>query len=407
MNRTLGYVTPVRAFLDGEKIYMQAASGRVANALARNYEKVYLCARIQHDPPPSTGDLPLDALNIELVAQPFWRTTTGSLFHFFGIVRAYIQTCRRSDVLFVRGMCPYIAALYLCAFLYRRPICHWIIGDPVALLRTGTRKGRLLDAISLLYALQDRMFSRLGRRLTDGAFVCNGRELARAYSSPRTIATVSSTVHENEFFYRADTCTRSIVRILFVGYIRPEKGLEYLLNAVGRLEPDVPWELEIIGPDAFPKYRRQLDQIVAALGIQDRVRWTGYMPYGEPLSGRMRAADILVLPSLSEGTPHVLVEAKANSLPCISTNVGGVPTVVTHEFDALLIPPKDAETLTAAIERIIDDGDLRRSLIRTGFATAQNQTLECFIDTVRSQLNTDVEGATAPCYGINQVKREK
>src|ERR1700680_4185653 len=130
MSRILGYVTPVRAFSSAGEIYMQAASGRVAEALAKHYEKVCVCARVVQGDPPAPFDFPLDARNLELVAQPFWNTTAGSLVHFFRIARAYVRTCRRADVLFVRGMCPYTAVLYFCAAVSRKPICHWIVGDP-------------------------------------------------------------------------------------------------------------------------------------------------------------------------------------------------------------------------------------------------------------------------------------
>jgi glycosyltransferase involved in cell wall biosynthesis len=399
MNQTIGYVTPVRAFLSASEIYMQAASGRVADALAKHYKKVYICTRVVYGPPPVPADLPLAAPNLELIAQPIWNSTAGSLPHFVGIVRAYVRTCRRADVLFVRGMCPYIAALYVCAFLFGRPICHWIVGDPVSVLGTSTRKGPLLDSLATLYALQDRMFSRLGRWLTGGAFICNGSELARLYKSSRTSATVSSTVQDFEFSSRADTCQGGAVRILFVGYIRPEKGIEYLLEAVSGLKTEMQWELEIVGPDNdFPEYRRRLDEIAAARGIQDRVHWIGYVPYGEILFERMRAADIFVLPSLSEGTPHVLVEARANGLPCVSTFVGGVPDTVTDGVDALLVPSKNPCALARAIERIAGDRELRRALIRNGSILARKETLECFIEAVRMELepNLHAERAAIP-----------
>jgi hypothetical protein len=150
----LGYVTPVRAFSTPRGIYMQAASGRVADTLAQHYEKIYICTRVVVDSPATTGDQPLEASNIELIAQPFWRTSAGALPHLAGIARAYFQTCRRADVLFVRGMCPFIAVLYAFAFPFGRPICHWIVGDPVALLRTRRRNGRVPDAFARLYALQ-------------------------------------------------------------------------------------------------------------------------------------------------------------------------------------------------------------------------------------------------------------
>jgi glycosyltransferase involved in cell wall biosynthesis len=398
MNKILGYVTPVRTYSCENEIYMQSASGRVAEALAEQYEKVYMCARVVHGSPPVPFDGPLHSSNIELIEQPYWNSTAGSLLHLVGITRAYMQTCRRVDALFVRGMCPYIAALYLCAWLFQKPICHWIVGDPVALLRTGARKGRAADFLSLLFALQDRFFTRAGRWITNGALLCNGNELAKAYASPRTTEIVSSTIKDREFFYRSDTCQQSVVRILFVGFVRPEKGIEYLLHAVSQLDPCIPWSLEIVGPREFPDYCNKLGEIVAKHDISRRVRWTDYVPNGAPIFNIMRDADIFVLPTLSEGTPHVLVEARANGLPCISTTVGGVPSTVTHGYDALLVPPGDATALARAIERVILDAELRRTLIFNGLIRAQSQTLDRFVASVLKELNADVHlrRATVP-----------
>lgn len=398
MSRILGYITPVRAFSSAGEIYMQAASGRVAEALAKHFEKVCVCTRVVHGPPPAPFDAPLNAPNLELIPQPFWGTTAGSLIHLFGIARAYMRTCRRADVLFVRGGCPYTAVLYFCAAIFRRPICHWVVSDPVTLLRTHNRRGLVRDTFALLYALQDRLFTRLGRWVTNGTLICNGREVARAHASPRTVEIVSSTIRESDFFSRNDTCQGPVVRILFVGFLRPEKGIEYLLEAVSQLKTDVPWVLEIVGPRQFPDYCEKLDEIAAALGIRERIRWEGYVPNGKPLFDRMRAADLLVLPTLSEGTPHVLVEARANGLPCISTTVGGVPTTVTDDYDALLVPPKDARALARAIERVIGDGELRRAMIRNGLMAARKQTLDRFIAAVLRELNSDPsrESAAVP-----------
>jgi glycosyltransferase involved in cell wall biosynthesis len=395
MPTVLGYVTPVRAYVNAGEIFMQAASGRVADSLATHFEKLLICTRVVYGPPPAPTDSPLDSPNLELIPQPFWGTSLGSLPHFFGIFRAYLRTCRKSDMIFVRGMCPYIGVLYLCAFAFQRSVCHWIVGNPVALLRTSTRRGRILDLFALLYALQDRILSRVGRWLTDGVFLCNGHELAEAYRSPHTVATVSSAIREDEFTHRYDTCQGPTIRILFVGYIRPEKGIEYLLDAVSQLMTSQPWELYIVGPSDFPPYRRQLDAIVASRGIQERVFWTGYTSYGEPLFEYLRTADLLVLPSLSEGTPHVLVEARANGLPCISTTVGGVPTSVKDGYDALLVPPKNSYALARAIDRVIRDDDLRRALIRNGLVSSRAHTLERFVGEVLDQLMRNPAEATA------------
>lgn len=394
INETLGYVTPVRAYVSGGRTYMQSASGKVAEALAKHYAKVCICARVVHGEPPEPFDPPLDARNLELVEQPYWSTTTASLLHPRGIACAYIDICRRSDAIFVRGMCPYIGVLYLCAAIFRKPVCHWIVGDPVAVLSMGTRNGIALDTLGLVYALQDRFFTRLGRWGTDGALLCNGRALARAYASPRTIEVASSTVQESEFFHRTDTCQGRVVRILFVGFLRPEKGIEYLLDAVSRLDLQAPWTLDIVGPREFPDYCARLERIAAAKGITDRIRWFGYLPNGKPLFERMRAADLLVLPSLSEGTPHVLTEARASGLPCVATDVGGIPTCVEDGYDALLVPPRDSRALARAMEQIVRNGEFRRALIRNGFASARKQTLERFVRTVLRELKPSAATGT-------------
>jgi glycosyltransferase involved in cell wall biosynthesis len=399
MRGTLGFITPVRAYLADDGISMQAASGRVVEQLAKHFERVYTCARVVHGNPPAPFDFPLDTQNLELIAQPFWNTTADSLVHFWGIAKAYVRTCRQSDALFIRGMCPYTPVLYLCAALFRKPVCHWIVGNPVALLRASARNGAIRDRFALFYARLDRLATRVGRWLARGTFVCNGRELARIYASPRTVEVVSSTIDESEFFHRTDTCRGRTIRILCVSFIRPEKGIEYLLDAVRALPNDVPWELEIVGPNEFPAYRQKLDAIAARPGLTGRVHWKGYVPYGQPLFERMRAADIFVLPTLSEGTPHVLVEARANGLPCISTRVGGVPTTVTDRVDALLVEPKKSLALAEAIERVIRDAELRRTLIRNGLAEARKQTLGRFITIVLGQLDA---GARRPGVAVPQ-----
>ena len=395
MRAVLGVVSPVRAYAHDGRVYTHVASGRVAEGLAAHYDKVLLCTRVVHAPPPSSSDLALEASNVELRDQPFWESTIGSLRHIVGISRAYYATCRDADRIFVRGMCPYIGVLYAWAYWFRLPVCHWIVGDPIALLKAGGRGGGAMRALSLAYAWQDRVVTRAGRWLTGGAFICNGQPLADAYASPRTRATVSSTVTEDEFFPRWDTCEQPIVRILFVGYIRQEKGVEFLLEALARLRTPRPWALEIIGPDESPAYRQRLDRLVEQHGLADRVQFAGYVAYGPPLLERLRAADMLVLPSLSEGTPHVLVEGKANGLPCISTTVGGIPSTVTDGVDAVLVPPRDAVALAAAIDRVIDDGDFRRALIRQGLTSARQQTLEAFVGLAHRELEADDRAVAA------------
>jgi glycosyltransferase involved in cell wall biosynthesis len=221
--------------------------------------------------------------------------------------------------------------------------------------------------------------------------LCNGREVGAIYKSPRTTITISSTITDDEIFEREDTCQKGELNILFVGFIRPEKGLEYLLKALSLLKIDKPWKLTIVGSwDGFEHYHRKLQRIAADLKIGDKVCWAGYVSYGREMFQYMRDSDIFVLPTLSEGTPRVLVEARANSLPVVATRVGGIPTSVTDGKDGLLVPAKDPKSLVAAIEHIVKNDELRRTLIRNGIKAARRLTIDNFIDLIVNKLDESI-----------------
>ena len=74
------------------------------------------------------------------------------------------------------------------------------------------------------------------------------------------------------------------------------------------------------------------------------------------------AADVLVLPSLTEGSPNVLLEAMAAGIPVVATEVGGIPEIVCHRESALLAPPQRPDLLAETIEEVLSSPELRQSL---------------------------------------------
>jgi glycosyltransferase involved in cell wall biosynthesis len=84
-----------------------------------------------------------------------------------------------------------------------------------------------------------------------------------------------------------------------------------------------------------------------------------------------------VLPTLpGEGIPRVLLEAMSAGVPVITTRVAGIPSLVTHEVNGLLLDRPKAEEVAGAVSRIVRDGPLRRGVIAEGYETARKFTLE-------------------------------
>jgi len=145
------------------------------------------------------------------------------------------------------------------------------------------------------------------------------------------------------------------VLVGIVATLRSWKGHEYLIEAMTRLPESI--ELLIVGDGP---QREILEQRIARFRLQGRVRMQGQQADVLPW---LRALDIFALPSYAnEGVPQALVQAMLVGLPCVTTAVGGIPELAEHERTALLVAPRDAAALSAAIERLAVDEGLRREL---------------------------------------------
>jgi len=168
--------------------------------------------------------------------------------------------------------------------------------------------------------------------------------------------------------------------VLTVSRIDPRKQLRCLPDAVAQLRAagrDV--QLDLVGPavgGTGEREREAIEQAARDAGVADRVRCAGAVPL-DRLLPMYRDYDLFVLPTgPGEGIPRVLLEAMAGGLPIVTTRVAGIPSLIADEQNGLLIPAATAADVAAAIARLIDDGPLRRRLIRGAYATASAHTLE-------------------------------
>jgi glycosyltransferase involved in cell wall biosynthesis len=151
-----------------------------------------------------------------------------------------------------------------------------------------------------------------------------------------------------------------------VGRLSEEKNFQGLIRACDRLLSEgLEFQLAIIGEG---DQRAPLSELIAGLGRGDRIRLLGYRADTIDL---YQAMDAFVLSSLREGLPNVLLEAMATEVPVVATRIAGVPKLVEHEVNGLLVEPGDIGGLAEGLRRLLIDADLRRSL-----ATAGRRTVE-------------------------------
>ena len=149
------------------------------------------------------------------------------------------------------------------------------------------------------------------------------------------------------------------VKFLFMGWLEVYKGVQHLIDASEELVKEgYEFEVQIGGGGSEADSLRQQ---AVRLNLNGTVKFLGWIS-GEKKDNALADADVLVLPSYSEGMPNAILEGMASGLAVIATPVGGIPALVSSEKQGVLVPVKDAASLATAMKKLIDDRNLIDSM---------------------------------------------
>lgn len=163
-----------------------------------------------------------------------------------------------------------------------------------------------------------------------------------------------------DLFSPSGNGSRKADRLLFVGRLNAQKGIEMLLRALA-VSSSKPF-LDVVGdgPDA-----ERLKALAGELEIASRIRWVGALPQ-QQLTEYYRAATALVVPSVNEGLGLVAVEAQLCETPVIAFDSGGLADVVSNQRTGILVEDISASALAAAIDSLLASPDKRAALGAAG-----------------------------------------
>lgn len=192
-------------------------------------------------------------------------------------------------------------------------------------------------------------------------------ELARQTAGDTPIFMIPNGVDTTRFFPAGQAREAGPVRLLFVGRVVRQKGLDVLLDALATLPPGLDYTLTIVGDGPI---RPALAEQAARLGLTARVRFSGWVSR-EAMPEIMRTADVFVFPSRDEGMPNAVLEAMASGVPVVATRISGNEELVADGETGFLVPTDDAPALAAVLGRLLGDRELCRQLGAAGRERAQ------------------------------------
>lgn len=226
---------------------------------------------------------------------------------------------------------PIVRTRHISAAVPRNPLSRWLYQSAAAMIVTTGEA--------------------LRRQLVE----VNGCDAARVVSVPTGIDAAHFRPGPRAAARAALRLPAERILVGIVATLRSWKGHRYLIEALAQLPESI--ELVIVGDGPM---RDSLQAWIDGQGLRQRVHLPGNQADVVPW---LRALDIFVLPSYAnEGVPQALVQAMLCALPCVTTTVGSIAELATHDATALVVPPRDAHALAAAIARLAENEGLRREL---------------------------------------------
>jgi len=197
--------------------------------------------------------------------------------------------------------------------------------------------------IAISDAVREHLVNDMGLAKDRVRLIYNGIDLSRfsrIYSE------------DDKVLIRKEYGIKNLPTVGIISRLSDVKGYEYLLAAIARLLPRIKdIQLLIIG-DGPVAYLEKLKRLTKDLRIEDRVVFHGAC---EDTSIPLAVIDLFCMPSIQEGLGLAILEAMAMALPVVASDAGGIYSLIRHEQNGILVPPKETDSLAEAIFQLLSD----------------------------------------------------
>jgi glycosyltransferase involved in cell wall biosynthesis len=345
-----------------------------------------------------------DGAGVTFAAVPHYLGPAQYLLHAGAVGRAARAAVRDGDAVILRV--PSTIAGTVAPLLYRtgRPYAVEVVGDPFEVFAPGAVRHPLRPLLRWWFPRQMRTQCA---RAAAAAYVTR-TTLQRRYPCPGYSAGISDVELPGAAFAPSPRPARpaggAAVTLLTVGSLAQlYKGPDVLIDATADcVRGGLDVRTVLVGDG---RYRAELEARARDRGLQDRVTFLGQVPAGDAVRAVLDSADLFVLPSRTEGLPRALVEAMARAMPCVGSDVGGIPELLPPQD---LVPPGDAAALAARLREFVADPARMASASARNLEAAReyreevlNERRRAFYRAVRDL--TERRAGRAPAGGAGDV----
>lgn len=364
---------------------------RGAEGFLAAFDEVTICAPVKHVDDKFNGEF----LNrkIKIIELSFSESKIGKILLIPKIYKEIAGIQNKFNFTQLRLPSHISSIAYFALKKRKTTIFNYVGGDTyyglVQSVKGPVKKLFIIPIAKILETLDKRIISRSLTFVT-------GNSLYEKYKKYSVVKIISTTLFDTDIIKKTEAknlnniVKKKAYKLLYVGRLNGQKGLTFLVEALSLLkDKDYKVSLTIVGDG---DYRNTLNSKIKELGLTQDIYFKGQIHNRVELLKKYRNSDIFILPSLTEGTPKVLLESMSQGLPVIATEVGGIPGIIKSGINGILIPPADPVAIKDKVIELIDNPTLINDIINNGIDFAKNNTLEKLTHIMLLNINKNNNG---------------
>lgn len=347
--------------------------------MTRLFKKVYLISSVECRGQNASHLSLIELKNLTFVDLPYYTSMLQAQRHKTEFSTAIEQIAPDVDLFYCRVPDPFC---WMPAQMTDKPVIMHFVGDTADATKQNIHFSWLKKQILLAgYSFEYRRILKSARKST---VYTNGSHLSEKLRKQGINATpvVSSTITKEDLALEPlRSLSNKPLSIIYVGYLRYAKGIDTLIKVIKRLEErHFNYQFHVVGDgDMYST----LQQLIGDLKLDDHIYLHGHIDNRDKLLSLLRASDLFFFPSLSEGSPRVVIEAMSQGCPVLSTPVGSLPGCFEENKEILFFPFKDAEIATSKIIEVGENLEMLTQLRDCAYRKVSERfTMEEFIRTI-------------------------
>jgi len=380
MGKTISMLVSWNLIKNNNNYYIISSHYKYLEYISKKYNKIYLISTIKRNFSNNNLKLINKISNVYVIELPNIEKYIRSIKYiiiYFNTIKKY---SKKSDLFYCRVPDPFC---WMPAILFRKNSIMHYVGDSIEATRYNEQWSKFKKLIMIIGYIPEYILTVLASKKSM-VFV-NGFHLAKKLRRYGIMANpvISSTVSENELneIPIRKKNNKKRINLIYIGYIRYSKGMNSLKLLWKKMqENNIKYSFHIIGTGEM------IDDIryyISENKLEESVKLHGYMDKREIINDLLRESDLFIFPSLSEGSPRVVIEAMSLGVPVISTPVGALPFIFKDKEDIRYFYFNDVEKIIDIIKEYMINKEIFYLQSVNAFEKVKNNyTLEKYLDAI-------------------------